>query len=106
MQINQRGSKWSHFIVVGILSLLPVAASAQSVRIQNSGSDEGAGDIKPDGKGDLSRAKSAGGNGIYYHGGPLLLGTPNIYYIWYGSWAGNSATTILSDFANSIGGSP
>src|SRR5690348_4549650 len=35
-------------------------------------------------------AHSAGGrhtkgNGISYHGGPLMLGTPNIHYIWYGN---------------------
>src|SRR5438105_8128559 len=105
MQINHRGAKLSHVIAAGLLCLLPITASAQSVRMQDNSNDEGSGDIKPDGKGDLSRLKS-GGNGIFYHGGPLLLGTPNIYYIWYGNWAGNSATTILSDFANSIGGSP
>jgi hypothetical protein len=52
------------------------------------------------------------GNGIGYHGGPLLLGTPNVYYIWYGNWnqAGtdNNAAgqSILTDLANNIGGSP
>jgi hypothetical protein len=51
-------------------------------------------------------AKPVGGNGINYHGGPVMLVTPNIYYIWYGSWSGNKATTILTDFANSLGGSP
>jgi len=45
-------------------------------------------------------------NGISYHGGPVMLGTPNAYYIWYGNWSGNTATTILSDLANHIGGSP
>jgi hypothetical protein len=52
-----------------------------------------------------ARAKP-GGNGISYHGGPLILGTSHMYYIWYGNWSGNTATTILTDFANSIGGSP
>ncbi|MEP6756764.1 MAG: hypothetical protein ABJA67_14765 [Chthonomonadales bacterium] len=47
-----------------------------------------------------------GGNGISLHGGPVLLGTTKVYYIWYGNWSGNSATTILTDFANNIGGSP
>jgi len=46
------------------------------------------------------------GNGIVYHGGPLILGTTNIYYIWYGNWSGNSATTILTDLAQHLGGSP
>ena len=45
-------------------------------------------------------------NGIDYHGGPVMLGTTNVYYIWYGDWSGNSATTILTDLAKNIGGSP
>jgi hypothetical protein len=44
-------------------------------------------------------------NGISYHGGPVMLGTINAYYIWYGNWSGNTATTILTDFMNSFGGS-
>jgi hypothetical protein len=47
----------------------------------------------------------SGNNGIFYHGGPLILGTTNVYYIWYGNWSGNSATTILTDLARNIGGS-
>lgn len=82
-------------------------------------------DIKPNGKGatKLGPQKGdpnddngatpngqAGGrvrtNGISYHGGPLILGTTNVYYIWYGNWSGNSANTILPALASSIGGSP
>jgi phosphate-induced protein 1 len=29
-----------------------------------------------------------------------------MYYIWYGNWTGNSAKTILTDLASSLGGSP
>ena len=47
-----------------------------------------------------------GSNGISYHGGPLILGTTNIYYIWYGNWSGNTADSILNNFAFNIGGSP
>ncbi|HWL88433.1 MAG TPA: hypothetical protein VNO21_21670, partial [Polyangiaceae bacterium] len=39
-----------------------------------------------------------------YHGGPVMSGI-TVYYIWYGNWLANSATSILSDFASSIGGS-
>jgi hypothetical protein len=46
-----------------------------------------------------------GGNGISYHGGPIITGTVNVYIIWYGNWSGNSATTILTDLAQNIGGS-
>ena len=45
-------------------------------------------------------------NGISFHGGPVMIGTTNIHYIWYGNWSGNSATTILTDLARSVGGSP
>ena len=44
-------------------------------------------------------------NGIEYHGGPVMLGTVGVYYIWYGDWNGNTATTILPDFASNLGGS-
>ena len=55
-------------------------------------------------------AKPVRGNGITYHGGPVMgvVGSAPVYayYIWYGNWSGNSAVTILTDLANNIGGSP
>ena len=33
-------------------------------------------------------SKGGSGNGINYHGGPVMLGTTNMYYIWYGNWSG------------------
>jgi hypothetical protein len=45
-------------------------------------------------------------NGISYHGGPVMLGTTHVYYVWYGNWSSNTATTILADFAKNVGGSP
>ena len=45
------------------------------------------------------------GNGISYHGGPIMTGTKTIYYIWYGNWSGNNASTILTDLANGFSGS-
>ncbi len=98
------------------MMMLPMLAPGDS---ENEG-----GDTKPDGKGDVSllnpgkgnsnghdakTARTGGGsstNGINYHGGPVILGGVHLYYIWYGNWSGNTATTILTDFASSIGGSP
>ncbi len=57
-------------------------------------------------QGQAKPSKGGSGNGIYYHGGPLMLGTVNIHYIWYGNWSSNSATTILPSLAQNIGGSP
>src|SRR5262249_52671143 len=43
---------------------------------------------------------------ISYHGGPVLVNGVNAYYIWYGNWSGNTASTILPVLAQYIGGSP
>ena len=44
-------------------------------------------------------------NDIMYHGGPIMVGTVKLYYIWYGNWSGNTAPAILGDLALNIGGS-
>ena len=72
-------------------------------------------DVRPNGRGDRIRGTppkaSTGavvtGNGINYHGGPVLH-TINVYYIWYGNWNGLDPTgpPILTDFASNDGGSP
>jgi hypothetical protein len=70
-------------------------------------------ELAPSGRGFVTRdqqAQNAAGktghtSGISYHGGPVMTNGTNLYYIWYGNWSGNSATTILTDFANNLGGS-
>jgi hypothetical protein len=97
------------------ISMLIIAAclviSTASAQVSRS-----APDLVPTGKGwgeavehsnAAGKAKPGGGaNGISYHGGPVMTSGPNIYYIWYGNWAGNTAVTILTDLAQNIGGSP
>ena len=72
-------------------------------------------DIAPTGRGvgtaqKFSKGGGGGpGNGINYHGGPVMTDPNgvNVYYIWYGDWSSNaSATSILTDFASNLGGSP
>ena len=81
-------------------------------QVANTGAD----DLLPTGKGAITlqqlssvaeagNAKAVRGNGITYHGGPVILGTTNIHYIWYGNWSSGDKT-ILTDLAQSIGGSP
>jgi len=101
---------WIALFSVALLVVNAAPLVAQGQAELNHGSDS---DKRPDGKGSVPRgdAKPGGGgagagNGICYHGGPLMLGTPNIYYIWYGNWSGNSAITILEDFAAHIAPSP
>jgi len=65
--------------------------------------------INPD-SGTLHASRPRTGNGISYHGGPLILGGSgggvDVYLIWYGNWSGNTATNIISDFLHAEGGSP
>jgi len=42
--------------------------------------------------------------GIQYHGGPIMVGTPNAYYIWYGNWS-DFQKSILEDLISNLGGS-
>jgi hypothetical protein len=64
----------------------------------NQGNGQEKGEAKPTG--------GARTNGISYHGGPVMLGTTNVYFIWYGNWGSNSANTILTNFVAHEGGSP
>lgn len=41
-------------------------------------------------------------NGIDYHGGPVMLGPHHVYFIWYGNWNQNNATTILPKFIQNL----
>lgn len=58
--------------------------------------------------------KPTGGGGkpttdITAHGGPVMLGSVNVYYIWYGNWgtaSGGQAQPLLVNLAQSLGGSP
>ena len=103
------------------LVLLFVVLVANSLVAQRT---RDGGDQVPDGRhgqsgGTLPAAPSGGavvqGNGINYHGGPVLKGNPvPIYIIWYGNWNGgarpsDSQTTVnlIQGFlgSNSLGGS-
>jgi hypothetical protein len=100
---------WRAALLCAVLALGTLSISAQQVRQDNNDDD-----LVPTGKGwgerqahsQAGKARPKPGNGITYHGGPIMTGTKNVYYIWYGNWSGNSATSILTDLANSIGGSP
>src|SRR2546430_954770 len=56
-------------------------------------------------RGEAKRHGGGGGNGISYHGGPVMTGTPTIHYIWYGSWSSGSQS-ILNNLVSGLNGSP
>jgi hypothetical protein len=42
---------------------------------------------------------------ITNHGGPVMTGQKNIYYIWYGTWD-TASKNVLTNLAQNVGGSP
>ena len=61
----------------------------------------------PNGKG-IGTIKTTGcreATKMSYHGGPVMQGASNVYLIWYGNWAGNSAQEIIADFLVGLGSS-
>lgn len=82
---------------------------------QNGNNNDNGQDEKPDGRGIGTvqheahpTGTSRTGNGISYHGGPVMTQGANVYYIWYGNWTVSdpTANTILTNLASYIGGSP
>lgn len=65
------------YVLAGILWLAPLAAQAQAT-----------------------------GNGIDYHGGPVMINPHPVHIIWYGNWNGNTALTILPQFISGLNQSP
>ncbi|MDP9121956.1 MAG: EXORDIUM family protein [Acidobacteriota bacterium] len=103
--MKSRSLKYTLALTCGLLA----AAAA------NAGTVTQSGDMVPTGKGWAVHSVKGGqvpqggitnSTGIFYHGGPVMLGTNHVYYIWYGNWGGNSAINILQDLANTMGGTP
>jgi Phosphate-induced protein 1 conserved region len=103
----------SGLLALALVLSFAAAASAQVVREDKDR------DLAPTGKGwgeqraqgqanGVKAARPIRSNGISYHGGPLILGTTNAYFIWYGNWPTGTGTArdILTDLASGIGGTP
>src|SRR5579872_7197521 len=39
-----------------------------------------------------------------YNGGPVISGTPDVYFIWYGNWGSDTASSILPSFVQTLSG--
>ena len=104
--------RFPRLMTIGIVtaSLFGIAGTVQTAEVRHEAGEH----LKPTGKGWGEHDESGWsahnartfGNAIFYHGGPVMLGTPNIYYIWYGNWTGNTAPGILTNLAKNFWGSP
>jgi hypothetical protein len=114
---------WKTRTVISALALslvaLPSGATSSRENTNHPTPSKGEPDLAPTGKGwgehhaqgidnraGKGGAKPVKSNGINYHGGPVMLNTVTMYYIWYGSWTNASpAIAILENLAQHIGGS-
>jgi hypothetical protein len=96
-------------VKTSLLYLLLVTSLVSTSFAQNE--NPHAGRKRPTGKGypetepsTTANSVVATGQGIDYHGGPIMYGGITLYYIWYGDWKGNSAISILEYMARHLGG--
>jgi len=89
-----------------ITAMLTVALSSLGFgQATRSGSDlvpngKGQGVLAPPGQ--SNKARPTRGNGISFHGGPVMTTGPNVYFIWYGTWDSGDQS-ILTNLVRSIG---
>src|SRR5262249_19545038 len=89
-------------LLFALLCACATEATTDSISIQDS-------ELAPSGRHGINNHAGGGGAGgaaIRYHGGPVIEGTVNVYYIWYGNWSGITALDILTDLAKNIGNTP
>lgn len=94
------------FVTTALLMFVLCGLGMAQVTRENS-------ELAPNGKGwgvkvapgEAGKARPTRGNGISYHGGPVMTAGPTIHYIWYGNWSSGDIS-ILTDLASNIGGSP
>lgn len=108
-------------IAVLMTGIFGLASVVQAIEVRNQEGDHQEGEhFKPTGKGwghpdptgltaaNAQKFSKVSTNGIFYHGGPVMLNSVNMYYIWYGAWdfSNDNTNTILNSFGSYIGGTP
>jgi hypothetical protein len=53
----------------------------------------------------LWHGQASSPNGIEYQGGPVLAGTPTVYFLWYGAWSATDKQN-MRNFVTGLSGSP
>lgn len=80
------------------LAVVVTAALSAQAQVTNIARTKGA----PSSSQTVQSTALVTGNGIDYHGGPVMLGPHHVYFIWYGNWSANNATTILPKFITNL----
>src|SRR5665213_4613011 len=99
-----------------LLALSALTAPVATAQDELNGAPDSTHDQPAHGRGrtrnQIGHAGSGGavvqGSGINYHGGPVMHGAVNLYFIWYGNWGSeySNASNIIDAWAAAIGDSP
>lgn len=100
----------SRALLLLCLALVGTLCAAQAVKDSHhlTPTGKGWGEDNPNIPDELKAKTVTTGNGISYHGGPIMPNKVNVYFIWYGNWGGggsNSSQTItlLDDLYSTSG---
>lgn len=106
MQISRQLLKAASAAAIAIgLTSMACAQVSRNTEIVPTGKGYGVA-VNASAQGDAHvSGQSGSGNGIYYHGGPVMLNSIPVYYIWYGNWSSNTATTYLPKLPPDLSGS-
>jgi hypothetical protein len=98
---NRSYASTSRFVFM-LLSMLLGSASGQAQAAQDGSH------LAPTGKGWAEERTRESptvikGNGIDWHGGPIMPGAVNVYYIWYGNWTSGPKPSDSQSTVNLLG---
>lgn len=102
----------SRTLLLLCLLLFAGIATAQLVKDSHhlTPNGKGWGEDKAGVSGEQTPATVTTGNGISYHGGPVMPNNVNVYFIWYGNWASgprasdsSNTTTLLDSLFSNTG---
>jgi len=105
-------TKQAKAIIILLVALTGSAIAQQSLRtteLAPTGKGWGVAQEGPETYTTLGPAVTT--NGITYHGGPVMSGNVNVYFIWYGNWSNGKAksdsqvtTALISELYGNTGG--
>ena len=94
------GSKATLFLFTAVILLMTFTGTMSAQPQKSKRPPIGIVPVKP--QGSPTGLGVVTGNNISYNGGPVMVGPHNVYFIWYGNWNNNTATTILPAFISGL----
>jgi hypothetical protein len=105
MRLVSKGLLVAALAVAGCMSGLDDGTDQQPTGLGTTVQGEQALDKVSEINGANGNARPVRGNGITYHGGPVMTSGPTVHFIWYGNWSSGDQN-ILTNLITGLNGSP